>query len=68
MRKFFHNLLKGLSVTSALFVVTACYGPPPGYYEEPVPEPEGQTVIQTAEPQEDEAPVLEADIEEGENA
>lgn len=66
MRKFFHNLLKGLSVTSVLFVVTACYGTPEGL--EPFPEPEGQTVIQTAEPQDGEAPVLEADIEEGENA
>ena len=29
--KWLHNLLKGLSLTAALFVFQACYGTPPGY-------------------------------------
>ena len=29
--KWLHNLLKGMSLTAALFVFQACYGTPPGY-------------------------------------
>ena len=29
--KWIHNLLKGMSLTAALFVFQACYGTPPGY-------------------------------------
>ena len=32
--KWLHNLLKGMSLTAALFVFQACYGTPPGYPEE----------------------------------
>ena len=32
--KWIHNLLKGMSLTAALFVFQACYGTPPGYPEE----------------------------------
>ena len=32
--KWLHNLLKGLSLTAALFVFQACYGTPPGYPDE----------------------------------
>ena len=34
MRKWIHRGLKGLSLTTALFVFQACYGTPPGPYEE----------------------------------
>lgn len=35
MRKWIHRGLKGLSLTTALFVFQACYGTPPGpYYDE----------------------------------
>ena len=56
--KWLHNLLKGLSLTAALFVFQACYGTPPGYpdaWEEPVEE---ATVSEAEELQ---APVLEAE-------
>lgn len=36
--KWLHNLLKGMSLTAALFVFQACYGTPPGYPEEFVEE------------------------------
>ena len=32
--KWIHNLLKGMSLTAALFVFQACYGTPPGNPEE----------------------------------
>jgi hypothetical protein len=32
--KWLHNLLKGFSLTAALFVFQACYGTPPGYPED----------------------------------
>ncbi|MBO4446658.1 MAG: hypothetical protein J5764_00870 [Bacteroidales bacterium] len=41
MRKLFHNLLKGLSLTAILFVFQACYGTPNGdpyYAQDEVPE------------------------------
>lgn len=31
MKKWLHNLLKGMSLTAALFVFQACYGTPAGY-------------------------------------
>lgn len=34
MRKWIHRALKGASLTTALFVFQACYGTPPGPYEE----------------------------------
>ena len=34
MRKWIHHALKGASLTTALFVFQACYGTPPGPYEE----------------------------------
>ena len=34
MRKWLHRALKGASLTTALFVFQACYGTPPGPYEE----------------------------------
>jgi hypothetical protein len=35
MRKWIHRILKGASLTTALFVFQACYGTPPGpYYDE----------------------------------
>ena len=32
--KWLHNLLKGMSLTAALFVFQACYGTPPGSPDE----------------------------------
>ena len=43
MRKWIHRGLKGLSLTTALFVFQACYGtpmPPPGDVLESAPETE----------------------------
>lgn len=33
MRKWIHNLLKGASLTTALFIFEACYGPPMDYHD-----------------------------------
>ena len=55
--KWLHKLLKGLSLTAALFVFQACYGTPPGYpeaWEEPVEE------ASLTEAEEIQTPVLEA--------
>ena len=39
--RWFRNFLKGCSLTTALFVFTACYGTPQGYkMEEPADEEE----------------------------
>lgn len=51
--KWLHNLLKGLSLTAALFVFQACYGTPPGY-----PDNWEETVESSAEPQAED-PVME---------
>lgn len=56
--KWLHNLLKGLSLTAALFVFQACYGTPPGY-PEPWEEPVEETTLTEAE--ELQTPVLEAE-------
>lgn len=34
MNKWFRNLLKGASLTTALFIFQACYGMPQGIYDE----------------------------------
>ena len=36
--KWIRNILKGLSLTTALFVFQACYGTPPARYQEPEEE------------------------------
>ncbi|MBO7561893.1 MAG: hypothetical protein J6X91_03955 [Bacteroidales bacterium] len=44
--RWLRNLLKGFSVTTALFVFTACYGTPQGYkMEQPV---EGDEIVSEA--------------------
>ena len=56
--KWLHKLLKGLSLTAALFVFQACYGTPPGYpeaWEEPVEE------ASLTEAEEIQTPVLESE-------
>ena len=55
MRKWIHRILKGASLTTALFVFQACYGTPPGpYYDEDLKsldetELVDQEVVQDAE-------------------
>ena len=43
MRKWIHHVLKGASLTAALFVFQACYGTPPAPYE--LPDDEGSAVV-----------------------
>lgn len=43
MRKWIHHVLKGASLTAALFVFQACYGTPPAPYE--LPDEEGSAVV-----------------------
>ena len=67
MRKWIHRILKGTSLTTALFVFQACYGTPPGpYYDEDLKsldetELVDQEVVQDAEllPEGEEAPLPE---------
>ena len=67
MRKWIHRILKGASLTTALFVFQACYGTPPGpYYDEELKsldetELVNQEVVQDAEllPEGEEAPLPE---------
>ena len=67
MRKWIHRILKGASLTTALFVFQACYGTPPGpYYDEELKsldetELVDQEVAQDAEllPEGEEAPLPE---------
>ena len=67
MRKWIHRILKGASLTTALFVFQACYGTPPGpYYDEDLKsldetELVNQEVVQDAEllPEGEEAPLPE---------
>ena len=67
MRKWIHRILKGASLTTALFVFQACYGTPPGpYYDEDLKsldetELVDQEVVQDAEllPEGEEAPLPE---------
>ena len=67
MRKWIHRILKGASLTTALFVFQACYGTPPGpYYDEDLKsldetELVDQEVAQDAEllPEGEEAPLPE---------
>ncbi len=55
MKKWFRNLLKGISLTGALFVFQACYGTP-----QPPPELEEDTQI---EAEADEAAPAEAELQ-----
>ena len=50
MKKLIHTILKGLSITAALFVFQACYGSPqpPVNYDEPI-ETKADEVQQEAE-------------------
>ena len=48
MRKWIHRALKGASLTTALFVFQACYGTPPGPYEEFEAAPETEFVEEAA--------------------
>ena len=56
MRKWIHRGLKGLSLTTALFVFQACYGTPPIPYDM-LPESEEPELYQPAV--EDGEPVVE---------
>ena len=47
MRKWIHRGLKGLSLTTALFVFQACYGTPPGPYDQLEAVDETELVEQT---------------------
>lgn len=60
--KWLHNLLKGLSLTAALFVFQACYGTPPGYPEDYDFEDELIEAVSEAP----ETPVIEAEVPETE--
>ena len=48
MRKWIHRALKGASLTTALFVFQACYGTPPGPYEESQATDETELVEEVA--------------------
>ena len=45
MRKWIHNLLKGMSLTGALFVFQACYGSPPTPFNETGVAPMSFTLV-----------------------
>lgn len=60
--KWLHNLLKGMSLTAALFVFQACYGTPPGYPEDYDFEEERIEAVSEAP----DTPVTEADVPETE--
>ena len=47
MRKWIHRALKGASLTTALFVFQACYGTPPGPYDQLEAVDETELVEQT---------------------
>lgn len=57
--KWLHNLLKGLSLTAALFVFQACYGTPPGYPEEIVEDEVIEAPVDETQVPEAEEPVAE---------
>ena len=69
--KWIHNLLKGMSLTAALFVFQACYGTPPGYPDdffseeaiETLSDPADEFVPETVLP-EIEEPEIEAEAAE----
>lgn len=46
--RWLRNILKGVSVTTALFVFQACYGTPQGWDPENVPEEE-EAVVNAAD-------------------
>jgi len=47
--KWIHNLLKGMSLTAALFVFQACYGTPPGYPDDFFTEESVETLAEPAD-------------------
>lgn len=47
--KWIHNLLKGMSLTAALFVFQACYGTPPGYPDDFFTEEAVETLADPAD-------------------
>ena len=47
--KWIHNLLKGMSLTAALFVFQACYGTPPGYPDDFFTEETVETLTDPAD-------------------
>ena len=57
--KWLHNLLKGLSLTAALFVFQACYGTPPGYPEDYVVDEAVEAPVDETQVPEAEEPVAE---------
>ncbi len=59
MRKWLHRLLKGASLTGALFVFQACYGTPPGPldYEE-LPSSDEMEMLQVLSDGPTEAPAV----------
>lgn len=57
--KWLHNLLKGLSLTAALFVFQACYGTPPGFPDDINPEDIPAEAAAQPAPAEEEMPELE---------
>lgn len=48
MKKWIHRALKGASLTTALFVFQACYGTPPGPYDQLEAVDETEMVEETA--------------------
>lgn len=62
--RWLRNLLKGCSLTTALFVFTACYGTPQGYkMDQPV---EGEEIVSEA-PEQDNA-IVQDDAQKTETA
>lgn len=49
MKKVIRNILKGASLTGALFVFQACYGTPPSGVIETMPEPNEVSVTTGAD-------------------
>ena len=64
MKKWLHNLLKGMSLTAALFVFQACYGTPAGYPDawEEVVGPATEAVAEDPEEQTPEAQEPELEV------
>ena len=56
--KWIRNILKGLSLTTALFVFQACYGTPPARIEEPEDTEQVEVVETDVEAEADEAGTL----------
>jgi len=52
--KWLHNLLKGLSLTAALFVFQACYGTPEPPFEPDIDMGDNPAPVEVIEPQAEE--------------